>query len=272
VIAPVRSLLVAGLLIAAACGSDESSYDVRSDVVQDSTTRDISVFAPDDDGPWPVVYAMHGLGGERVDMTELATRVASGGAVVFAPTYRTNITTEAGYVDTVRDIECGYRFARSIADDYGGDLDLPVTFVGWSLGATFAVEGGLDEEIDPAHQYVTCFDEVPRADIIVALSGCYYEHDGVPLDFDMSEFANDDARIILVAGTDDATCAAWQTEDAADALRAAGYEVDVVELDGANHPAPIFHDDSGGQWTLDADDPAGAQTVELILDAIGQTS
>ena len=36
-----------------------------------------------------------------------------------------------------------------MAADYGGDLDQPVTFVGWSLGATAALGIGLTDNIDP---------------------------------------------------------------------------------------------------------------------------
>ena len=53
-------------------------------------------------------------------MAEPGTRVARLGSVVFAPTYRSDITTEQGSFDTVSDPECGDRFTRSAASRYGG--------------------------------------------------------------------------------------------------------------------------------------------------------
>ena len=51
-------------------------------------------------------------------------------------------------------------------------------------------------------------------------------------------------------------------------LRSAGYDVDLVMIQGASHYAPVFHDLQDGQFVVVADDPAGEQTVEVILDAI----
>jgi dienelactone hydrolase len=267
-------LAVAVLVAAAlsACGdtdSENGGFDVRSEVVSHEMTRDVLVFAPDAEGPWPVVLALHGVGGTGEDMAETATRLAREGAVVFAPTYRTDLSTQEGFIQAVRDVECGYRFARRLAPKYGGDLDQPVTFVGWSLGAIAALGIGLTEEIDPTGEYVSCFSEVPRPDVIIAISGCYYEFEGVEQSyFDVSGWGNKSADLTLLAGDDDTTCAAWQSEDAAAELRSAGYDVDLVMLEGANHYAPIFHDVVDGDWVVVANDPPGERTVKLILDAI----
>jgi dienelactone hydrolase len=201
-------------------------------------------------------------------MAEIATRLAREGAVVFAPTYRTDISTQKGLEKAAIDVECGYRFAGSVAAEHGGDLDLPVTFVGWSLGATAALALGLTEEIDPTGKHVSCFGQVPRPDIIVAMSGCHYEYEGRQPDFDTSAWGNKEADVILLAGEKDTECASWPSEDAADELRSAGYDVDLLILDGANHYAPVFHDLQDGQFVVVADDPVGERTVEVVLDAI----
>ena len=267
----VIMLLWAALLALASCGQDtkDGGLKVTSEVVSDATTRDVLVVAPEAQGSWPVVLALHGVDGSGGDMGEIATRLGREGSVVFAPTYRTDIGTRRGVVQAVRDIECGYRFARSIAADHAGDLDQPVTFVGWSLGATAVLAIGLTEDIDPSGKHISCFSNVPRPDVIVAISGCYYEYEGAPVStFDPSGFGNEGARIVLVAGEKDTTCAAWQSKKAADELRAAGYDVDLVTLEGASHYAPVFHDLRGGRWVVVADDPAGEQTVRVILDAL----
>ena len=246
----------------------EWRFEVTSEVVSHQTTQDILVFEPDAEGPWPVVLAMHGVGGEGQDMAEIATRLAQEGAVVFAPTYHTDLSTEEGIQQAALDLECGYRFARSIAAEHGGDLDQPVTFVGWSLGATAALAIGLTEELDPTGEFVTCFSQVPRPDVIVAISGCHYEYEGKPTEFDTEGWGNEEADVHLVAGEKDTTCAAWQSEDAEVDLRELGYDVDLVILEGANHYAPVFHDLVDGEWVVDADDPAGERTVDVIMDAI----
>jgi dienelactone hydrolase len=139
---------------------------------------------------------------------------------------------------------CGYRFARSIAAEYGGDLDQPVTFVGWSLGASAALAIGLTEEIDPRGRFVSCYGQVPRPDIIVAISGCHYE--GGQLDLvDTEAWGNNEAHVVLLAGEKDTNCPPRETEDAAAEMRSAGYDVDLVMLDGADHFRPGFPRSSG---------------------------
>jgi hypothetical protein len=69
-------------------------------------------------------------------------------------------------------------------------------------------------------------------------------------------------------GNRGAVCPAWQTEKLAASLRAAGYDVKLVELDRANHFAPVFHDLRGGRWQVITEDPAGEQAVNTISAAI----
>jgi dienelactone hydrolase len=264
------AVLVGGLLLSSCArdsGSEDDEFRVTSEVVSHEGTKDMLVFAPDAEGRWPVIVAFHGVGGTGQDMAEIATRLAREGSVVFAPTYASDITTQEGVDRAAVDAECGYRFARSIAAEYGGDLDQPVSLVGWSLGASAALAIGLTEEIDPTGQFVSCFGQVPRPDIIVAISGCHYE--GGQLDFvDTEAWGNKEADIVLLAGEKDTNCPAWETEDAAAEMRSAGYEVDLLMLDGADHFAPVFHDLQDGQFVVVANDPAGERTVEVILDAI----
>ena len=262
------AVLVGGLLLSSCgdSGSEDGGFHVTSDVVSHEATKDMLVFAPEAEGPWPVIVAFHGVGGNPEDMTGIATRLAREGNVVFAPTYETDITTQEGVDQAAVDAECGYRFARSIAADYGGDLDQPMTFVGWSLGASAALAVGLTEEIDPIGEFVSCFGQVPRPDIIAAISGCHYE--GGQLDLvDTEAWGNKEADIVLIAGQEDTRCPASETEDAAAELRSAGYDVDLVMLEGASHFAPILGDLVDGELVV-SDNPAGERTLEVILNAI----
>jgi predicted esterase len=167
----------------------------------------------------------------------------------------------------VSDVECGYRFARTVAEEHGGDLDQPVTFVGWSLGATLALATGLIEEIDPNRDVITCFDQPARPDVVVAISGCHYEFDGNETGFDPSGFDHQDAAVLLVAGEDDTVCEASQSEEAATALRDAGFDVELEVLAGASHAAPIFREIVDEKLVEADDTAAGDRTLELILDA-----
>jgi dienelactone hydrolase len=259
--------------MAAGCGESDSAYDVTTQVVSHESTRDIQLFEPRGEGPWPVVFALHGINGSGEDMTEIGTRLASNGLLVFAPTYRSDLTTNEGLLETVVDVECAYRYARSIAAEHGGDLEQPMTFVGWSMGATLALQGGLTDEIDPEGQIVSCFPEVPRADVIVAISGCHYDFDfdeGAVVEFfDPSSWGNEDAEVVLIAGDEDTNCPPRHSEDAAAELRSRGYATELVMLDGADHFAPIFHEYVGDDRMVPVDDdPAGERTVEAILDAV----
>ena len=171
-------LLVAALVsFAAACGAgDVKEQTVTSHVVSDPTAPDLRVLAPDGEGPWPLVVALHGVGGTAKDMLELATRLAAAGVVVFVPTYNSDVSTAEGLRRAGDDLSCAYRIARRSAPEYGGDLSQPVTVVGWSLGADLGVLGTLGPPEDPS--IGRCPGEVPRPDVVVALSGCYYQFQG----------------------------------------------------------------------------------------------
>jgi hypothetical protein len=45
-------------------------------------------------------------------------------------------------------------------------------------------------------------------------------------------------------------------------------QFELVELEAANHFAPVFHDVRDGTWQVITDDPAGERAVDTIADAI----
>ena len=120
--------------VAVACGGGrDDALTVTAQVVSDPTAPELQVLAPDGEGAWPVVVALHGVGGRGQDMVELGTRLAKAGLVVFAPTYNTDLSTPEGMTRAIDDIVCAYQVVRRVASEYGGDLTQPVTAVGWSL-------------------------------------------------------------------------------------------------------------------------------------------
>jgi dienelactone hydrolase len=266
----VRIVVVLALLTAACGGGGgDAGPDVHEQVISDPTTQDILVFRPDGEGPWPIVMAYHGRDGDAQQMSELGRRLAAEGLLVFAPDVRTDVSTDQGIVDVANDSECAYRYARTVAGDFGGDLDRPVTFVGWSFGANFAVQGGLDEQLDPSRRYVSCFTDVPRPDVLVALSGCHYEFGGQPTTLlDPGEWGNPGAHLVLAAGADDTVCPAWQSEKLAAELRTRGYTVQYELLRAADHFAPVFLAGGEGGTVPAPDAAAGDRTVQLITAAV----
>ena len=265
------------LLVAVGCGSDdeaEAPFAVSERVVSHETTQDISVFAPEAEGSWPVVYLLHGYDGIRRDLAETATQLASQGFVVFVPDYR---STDA-IITREQDVECSYRYARSIAAEHGGDLDQPVTFVGYSHGASWALGVGVGETFyGPGGDFAgACFTGASRPDVVVAIAGCHYEYDGQPvlpivdLMVEKTATARLDGDLVLVAGANDEFCSPWQSEDATETLKSVGYNVKLVVLPGGNHSNVIFkaHVEDEAEWVNVPDDPVGQQVVETILEAI----
>jgi dienelactone hydrolase len=268
----VETTVACTALLAVGCGggdtrSGESKSSVTSQVVSDATTQDIHVFAPQGTGTSPVVVALHGINGTGQDMGAFATRLARAGMVVFAPTYRSDLTTPDGLSQAESDIVCSYRFARTSASQHGGDLTQPLTALGWSLGADFAVLGGLSPGPSPDEP---CPGDKPPPDVVVGISGCYYEYEGKPITWfdDVSGWGNKGADFYLLAGDQDTTCPAWQSEKLASSLHDAGYHVHLVKLTGADHYAPIFHEVRNGKFQAVTTDPAGRRAVQVVLDAI----
>jgi len=273
--APVRlaALVLAAALAAGACGGsgDGNGGSDAPRVVDRALSAPgvpaLRVLAPERGGPWPVVLALHGFNGTGEDMVELATRVAATGAVVFVPSYRTEMGTARGLQQAGDDLGCAYRAARRDAAEYGGDLARPVTVLGWSLGADLAVLGSLGPTDPSAGR---CPGDLPRPDVVVGISGCYYRFQDGPVGWfaDLDRWPRTTASVHLVAGDEDTTCPATQTDELARSLEAAGYDVAVDHLASADHPAPVFHEDDGGQLRVVPDSPAGERVVDIVAAAI----
>jgi pimeloyl-ACP methyl ester carboxylesterase len=261
--------LVLVLLVAASCGSAGDAvprYDVATSVVSHEATQDITVWAPEAEGSWPVVYAVHGFGADRSRWDVTGPELASRGLVDFATDYRSK---EPQFLE--QDIECGWRYAASISDSYGGDLEQPITFVGHSMGATMVFVAGLNEAAyGPGGTYDECLTAAPMPDVIVPISGCLYEFGDVRTDFAsrVSTMSNRDVDVVLVAGSVDEACESWQSEDATQDLLAEGYNARFVEINGADHFAVIYNDLVDGEVVTRPDEPAGDEVVQTILDAI----
>jgi acetyl esterase/lipase len=260
---------VAMTVVACSSGPAGPTYDVRTDVLHDDTAQAVRVWAPAEDaeGTWPVVFALPGISGHKSDFDLLGPALAEQGAVVFATDYRTPGTVES----LAEDVACGYRLALSTADEYGADLEEPVTGVGYSYGAYWMLAGALSEPTTGGDSVAdTCAQDLPLPDVVVGLNGCYYSRQFAP--FSTEELARREADVLVIASSDDRNCSPQESEQVTTDLQAAGFRATLTTLSDADHFAAIFHGFDDGEWVSVPDSPAGEQTVEAILDAIEAVS
>lgn len=259
-------LLLACVLAAlgACTGGSAGPYEVSSETLRDGTTQEIRVWAPVGKGSWPVVYALPGISGRESDFDELGPALARHGVVVFATGYRTHGTLE----DLGDDLGCGYRLIRRAADEYGGDLEQPVTGLGYSFGALWMLAGALQNPAGGDSRGDECVRGLPLPNPVVGVNGCYYAWRGRPLPFTVAGLDRREADVLLVAASADRTCPSWESKKAAAALRVAGFHTRLTTIRGANHYTPLFHDVVDAKWVSVPEDPAGERTVRAILDAI----
>ncbi|MFN8518092.1 MAG: alpha/beta fold hydrolase [Chloroflexota bacterium] len=92
------------------------------------------VYYPSNHGPWPVIVTIHGRPRTQRDMAEVARALAAKGAVVYNVDYRgVRPAYTKGFPESITDVACAVRWARSTARRYGGDPS-DVVLVGHSQG------------------------------------------------------------------------------------------------------------------------------------------
>jgi poly(3-hydroxybutyrate) depolymerase len=119
VIGKITTTFVVLALVGAGCGGGRAQppFDVVSTVASHETTGQITVLEPQADGPWPVVYMLHGIGGNRQEMEQLGRTVAEQGNVVFTLDW----DARQGMDAVLFDLACSYNYGQSVAPDHGGD-------------------------------------------------------------------------------------------------------------------------------------------------------
>ena len=220
----------------------------------DERGTNLDVYAPSDPGTWPVVIVVHGGGQVRSSFAPIAEAIASQGAVVY------NIDTLFTFPwrSIIERIACAVRFARATAADYGGDPGR-ITLVGNSLGAATGAVVALAGDDFEGDCVVTDASALP--DALVAFEGPYdyattfngpLELDHTILkdeDPDLWEAINPyshigrnpDLQVRLVHGDD--IDVAWYdvlpevSIEFHQALADAGYDVELIVVEGAVHSA-----------------------------------
>jgi acetyl esterase/lipase len=213
----------------------------------------LDVYVPSDPGPWPVVVVAHGAGQRRRNFAPLAEAIASQGAVVF----NIEVQFTVPFLTGIERLACAVRFARATAPDYDGDPNR-ITIVGNSAGAASGVVVGLAG--DDFEEGCVVSDVSALPDALVAFEGPYefattnygdmadhtflkqedpelleaidpYSHIG----------RNPDLQIRLIHG-DDVDYFWYDTilEESIglhQALTDAGYDVELIVVEGAYHKA-----------------------------------
>lgn len=206
----------------------------------------LDVLAPERGEALPTIVLLPGGPAEPAErryLAELAAAAAQRGAVVFLAGYRSEVTGDS-MDESLHDVRCVIRFARSAAADYGGDPDR-VVLVGHSYGSLLALQTAADGKA-----------ETP---------GCLADANGVPdavvgmagFGFALPEPIEAQPPILLISGSEDAAAAGG--EGSAQRLRDAGFEAEYVELEGIDHFEIVI--------------PTAARTIlDLIFGAIPPAS
>jgi acetyl esterase/lipase len=214
-----------------------------------SVLRTMEVAVPDQGGSWPVVIVAHGGGQKRRAVRDWATGIAARGAMAY------NVDWPAGGVgnqESAERLACAVRVAVDDAAEHGGDTSR-VVFVGHSLGA--AVGAAVSLGGSAASEDCAVADGDPLPDAFVGYEGPYdiatvdYENGRVPRippgDEAVDPYAqiggNPDLVVRLLHG--DAEDIAWfdtpmfVSEQLATALDDAGYDVELIVVEGGEHDA-----------------------------------
>lgn len=210
-------------------------------------------------GGWPLVVAIPGgpaAPGGRGGLSPLASALAIRGTVVVLADWRQSPEWGGGYPASFRDVACAIRMARKVAGDYGADPS-KVTLVAHSFGGfAGAVVALSPTSFDPpagqclaAHGSdrpdayvgiapVSILDDIGGTFLPTFFGGNRADRPAAWSAADPVALADKTAPAIpirLVVGLADSTVPPATVAPLEAALRAAGRDVEVVQIDGAAH-------------------------------------
>jgi hypothetical protein len=198
--------------------------------------------------PKPAAILLHGAGLNRQDYESFALRLAGRGVLVFNIDWAV-LQVEIG----VQDVACAVRFAGQRSPEWGGDPDR-ISLVAHS--SAFAAAGAVATTVDLAVNDCI-YDAAPELAGLVGIS---------PFSVVGGEVwqrtvlgGNPGLRIRLIEGVDDTLVRAGTSERSVDILSKAGYDADVIFVDGG-HFNIVLVDIDGTPPETDAD-----QTLEAVL-------
>lgn len=230
--------------------------------LQDSVKeRSLDIYVPgpsgnDLDGQHPVVVFAHGYNQGKDALATVCRALAERGAVVYAPSWRTDPASAASWREMTESLACAVRTARAQAPDYNGNPD-DVTLIGFSMGgsvgAIVALNGARLDELwstyaadhngPPAQVRCLSTDATAEVGAFVGIGGAYTLPDRFQAD-DMDLYsllttrsADTSLRITLLHGAFDSTVPPIVSEDFQQQLIAAGYAPTLTSYD-SGHTIP----------------------------------
>jgi acetyl esterase/lipase len=246
-----RATVLLGIL--AGCTAPVEIHDVAyDDRFGDATTMD--VYLPDEEGTArPAVLFIHGGGwrnGSKAAHAEAAARLARSGYVAASINYR--LTPDGVFPRAVQDCLCALSFLRAHADEWGID-PARVAVAGYSAGGHLAGLVGVaadDPRLAPDCAAGPTFPPaaaIPGAgpmdlldfqhDVVVDFVGVSAEEDPErwELASPLSHVGPDEPPFLFIHGSGDWFVEIDQARRMDEALRAAGNDSRVLELDGGGH-------------------------------------
>lgn len=209
----------------------------------------LDVWAPAEEGSFPVVVALHGGFSNKQSLQVLSGAIVAHGIVVFSPSWHSTAPTSKEVILTgYEDAACALRFARRHAAEYQGD-PARIIVVGYSaggaLGATITLAG------DDFSGDCLVEEGGALADGFVGLEGLYTILDSIPatvLD-DMPEDTvklidpfdalarqpvREEVEFVLFAG-DESEEYVDPSDKFLEALLSKGYSAQLTELTDCSH-------------------------------------
>lgn len=276
----LRLMVVLPLALAACSGGGDAAADCPADGCSVSVTANVAyeqdyppnrrtqpvfdVYAPEEEGSWPVVAIAPSGGQGKEYARDWAMAMVSEGAVVFA------VDFEVGPPPIpLGHLNCATRYVRDVADEYGGDPS-HVTLLGSSGGAIFGAPVSLGVEGLPPSCLASGDAAIPDAFVgYEAYYGVSDEAKGFRgleatdwIDPSSLVGQNPDLVVRLLHGDfpDPAgvEMPVSMSEEFADLLADAGYDVEFMVVEGAAHTG-----------IASASSPAFDVIVETTLEVAG---
>lgn len=227
---------------------DRGARRIVTDLAYGAHARQkLDLFAPNGDGPWPVVTFFYGGGwnsGSKDQYGWVAQALAAQGFLVALPDYR--LVPEVRFPDFIQDAAAATAHVRRIAGDHGGQAN-QLAVGGHSAGAHLAMMVALDP------RYLDAAGAPGALQAAFGLSGPY---EFLPFDVASSinafgqapdprqtqpvTFASAEAPPLWLGhGTDDRTVHAEDSELLAEAVNAAGGRAELALYPGVDHATTI---------------------------------
>lgn len=221
----------------------------------------LDVYAPNGEGPWPVIVFLHGLSQTKERFIEESLWIAEQGIVVYTinwPNWNSAIAIQEngrGFRETYEVLSCAVRYAKATAANFGGNPS-KIILVGYSAGARygswFALSGDTNvtkwEEISATrggpNSQVSCLVDgySPNVDAFVGIGGHYafienLKDKDVDLYNVVSPFAQIGERpelsVRLLHGDEDDFPISFSAK-LNDVLETSGYDTELIIFDGGH--------------------------------------